>query len=197
MAALAWIILRVIPKPSRAAYPCMKVATPIASSFVIWLVGLGVSIKAFTSMKSAYLNSSYFRTAIFLVIGVVFGAVAFSQYGLESYAGSKDNKVFKQAVLEPNQPMGTPVGIFPGRVVWVHDPAATNENCDPMAEGHSYFAPENTNQDVVDAMVSEVIHSLTGTTSDSSAWDAILNSITINEEKVKLDTKPVKKYFLK
>ena len=40
--ALFWFLLRVIPKPSRAAYPCQRAAFPLASSFVIWLVGLPV-----------------------------------------------------------------------------------------------------------------------------------------------------------
>ena len=40
--ALMWFLIRVIPKPSRAAYPCQRIAFPIASQFVIWLcVGLG------------------------------------------------------------------------------------------------------------------------------------------------------------
>ena len=42
LAALLWILIRVIPKPSRAAYPCMKVAAPMASSFVLWLIGIGI-----------------------------------------------------------------------------------------------------------------------------------------------------------
>lgn len=173
LAALIWILIRIIPKPSRAAYPCMKIAAPMASSFLLWLIGLGASVKAFTKMKSAYLGSLYFKTAIYLVLGIGFGLFAVSQYGLETLAGTKDKSVCKQAVLEPNQPMGTPVGIFPGRVVWVHDPDATNENCDPMEEGNSYFEPQNNNQAVIDQMLSKAIQSLTGTTSDSEAWEAI------------------------
>lgn len=173
LAALIWILIRIIPKPSRAAYPCMKVAAPMASSFMLWLIGLGASVKAFTKMKSAYLRSSYFKTAIFLVLGIGFGLFAVSQHGLETWAGSKDKSAFRQAVLEPNQPMGTPVGIFPGRVVWVYDPDATNENCDPMEENNSYFEPQNNNQSVIDQMLSKAVQTLTGTTSDSEAWDAI------------------------
>jgi len=173
LAALIWILIRIIPKPSRAAYPCMKVAAPMASSFLLWLIGLGASVKAFTKMKSAYLSSSFFKTAIYLVLGIGFGLFAVSQHDLETWAGSKDKSAFKQAVLEPNQPMGTPIGIFPGRVVWVHDPDATNENCDPMEKGNSYFEPQNNNQNVIDQMLSQAIQSLTGTTSDSEAWDAI------------------------
>jgi hypothetical protein len=36
-AALAWFLLRVIPKPSRAAYPCQRAAFPVASAFVLWI----------------------------------------------------------------------------------------------------------------------------------------------------------------
>ena len=39
-AALVWFLIRVIPKPSRAAYPCQRAAFPLASGFVIWMVGL-------------------------------------------------------------------------------------------------------------------------------------------------------------
>ncbi len=44
LSALAWFLIRVIPKPSRAAYPCQQAAFPIASAFVIWLTGV-VAVK--------------------------------------------------------------------------------------------------------------------------------------------------------
>ena len=31
--AFIWFLIRVIPKPSRAAYPCQRVAFPLASGF--------------------------------------------------------------------------------------------------------------------------------------------------------------------
>ncbi|MBK8946146.1 MAG: DUF362 domain-containing protein [Ignavibacteriae bacterium] len=173
LAALLWIAFRVIPKPSRAAYPCVKAATPIATSFVLWLIGITASFTAFSKMKLAFSNSSYFRTVIFLFVGVIFAVLAISQDGVVSFAESQNKYIFKQAVLEPNQPMGEPVGIIPGRVVWVHNPDATNENCDPMEENHSYFHEENFNQAIVDEMLSQAIQKLTETTSDSAAWEAI------------------------
>ena len=33
LAALIWVIIRVVPKPSRAAYPCQQTAIPVATSF--------------------------------------------------------------------------------------------------------------------------------------------------------------------
>ena len=34
--ALIWFLVRVIPKPQRANYPCMKVAYPLMSGLVVW-----------------------------------------------------------------------------------------------------------------------------------------------------------------
>jgi hypothetical protein len=72
-----------------------------------------------------------------------------------------------------NSPTGEAKGIFPGRVVWVHDPEATNENCVPTAVGQAWWMPANNNQLVIDAMVSKAIKSLTGKQNDKDAWDAI------------------------
>ncbi len=45
--SLIWFLIRVIPKPSRATYPCMKETMPIASSFVIYLLSLSGSVLLF------------------------------------------------------------------------------------------------------------------------------------------------------
>jgi len=73
----------------------------------------------------------------------------------------------------PNEPIGQAKGIFPGRVVWVHNPDATNENCVPDDTTHPWFAPENNNQEVIDDMVSKALQALTGQTTDGAAWDTI------------------------
>ena len=46
--SLIWFLIRVIPNPTRAAYPCMKVAAPIASTFIVYIVGFITSIFAFS-----------------------------------------------------------------------------------------------------------------------------------------------------
>lgn len=48
LGALVWFLVRVIPKPSRATYPCQRAAFPIASGFVIYLLGpddIGVCVE--------------------------------------------------------------------------------------------------------------------------------------------------------
>ncbi len=51
-AALVWFIIRVIPKPSRAAYPCQRAAFPIASAFVLWISTSIFSLKIFRDARS-------------------------------------------------------------------------------------------------------------------------------------------------
>jgi hypothetical protein len=36
LASLIWFLIRVIPKPTRAAYPCQRMAVPLASGFIVW-----------------------------------------------------------------------------------------------------------------------------------------------------------------
>jgi hypothetical protein len=71
------------------------------------------------------------------------------------------------AQVETNAPLGQGKGIFPGRVVWVRDPAATTW------DGTTGFWWEDTNshQAVIDRMVSRSLQALTGKKSDKQAWD--------------------------
>jgi len=49
--SLLWFLVRVVPKPSRASYPCQRVAFPLASCFVVWLLGLVGSAAMFRKAK--------------------------------------------------------------------------------------------------------------------------------------------------
>jgi len=51
LVSLIWFLARVIPKPSRMRYPCMRVAAPIASTFVVYLLGLFSSLLVFKKAK--------------------------------------------------------------------------------------------------------------------------------------------------
>ncbi|HPT32164.1 MAG TPA: hypothetical protein PLW67_10005, partial [Prolixibacteraceae bacterium] len=52
--SLLWFLIRVIPKPSRAAYPCMRAAAPVASAFVLYLLGLFASAALFKKSRQHY-----------------------------------------------------------------------------------------------------------------------------------------------
>ena len=68
--ALLWFLLRVIPKPSRATYPCQRAAFPLASGFVIWLVGVTGSVAAFRRARRCLIQSRYVLCAVLLAVGI-------------------------------------------------------------------------------------------------------------------------------
>ena len=54
-----WFLFRVIPKPSRASYPCIRTAAPFMSAFVIYLLSISVSVFAFKKFRAKLLSSKY------------------------------------------------------------------------------------------------------------------------------------------
>jgi uncharacterized protein (DUF362 family) len=69
----------------------------------------------------------------------------------------------------PNHPMGVGKGIHPGRVVWVHAPGATSWD----GKTGNWWDDANTNQRVVDQMVSDSLQHLTGEATDRQAWEML------------------------
>jgi hypothetical protein len=69
-----------------------------------------------------------------------------------------------------NAPLGTAKGIYPGRVVWVHNPEATD--WDGPGNGH-WWESSHTNQAAVDRMMDEAIQSLSGEQNIAAAWDKL------------------------
>ncbi len=166
LGSLIWFLLRVIPKPSRAAYPCMKAAAPLASSFVSYLLGISAFAFVFNKAKDHFKRSKYITAVGFVVLGLVAGAWLV-------YNNSEKAIAFEAADPQPvNQPIGEGKGVFPGRVVWAHNPNATNENCKNKS-GDWWFSNTNTIQEEVNKMVSASIQQLTGTANDADAWNLI------------------------
>ncbi len=163
----AWFLIRVIPKPSRAAYPCMRAAAPLMSGFVLYLLSLGTSLLLFKNARRFLYRRRYVLFALALAGSVILSVTAFLSN--ESRAVAVTNAVLE----EPNQPIGAGVGIHPGRVVWVHNPDATNEHLVNGPFGGYWSSDENTDQAAVDRMLSDALQTLTGTTTDEDAWDAL------------------------
>jgi len=176
IASTVWFLARVIPKPSRATYPCMQATAPFMSSFVIYLLSLGTSVFAFRKSRALLLKTRYVAAAGLFVAGIVAVVVAITSNNSKTWAKNKEIV----AIHEANKPIGEAKGIFPGRVVWVWNPDATNENCknsygkaNLTTDDDGWFMDKNNNQPVIDQMLSDVIQKLTGKTSDADAWDAI------------------------
>ena len=174
LAALIWFLVRVIPKPSRAFYPCQRLATPIASGFIVWLIssiiGLVPSVFTFKLAKQRLKTAKW--TAAFLFF---FAVIAF--YIVIAYVGTRPNYA-QDAFFVPeaaNQPIGVGRGIHSGRVVWVHDPDATNSDLNG-----NWWDDQNTNPKVVDRMMSETMLRLTGETTVGAAWNAVFRYYNAN-----------------
>ncbi len=91
--ATLWFLVRVIPKPSRATYPCMQVAAPVMSGFVIWLMAVAGATFAFKKAKLKFLQAKYMAAALFVILGIV----AINLYTLDSECKNKVNR-FKNLV---------------------------------------------------------------------------------------------------
>ena len=168
LAAVVWLFIRVIPKPSRIGYPCMKVAAPIASGFILYFGGLAMSVFAFKKARERWSHQKHVYMGLLIVVGI-FGSMLF----VSSQPSDVVAKYYHE-YLNPNEPIGEAQGIFPGRVVWAWDPDATNEKCtNSYSSKDGWFLPKNNDQAVIDRMLSDVLKSLTGLESDKEIWDAI------------------------
>ncbi|MEJ2702422.1 MAG: SMP-30/gluconolactonase/LRE family protein [Sedimentisphaerales bacterium] len=185
LVSLAWFLIRVIPKPSRAFYPCQRVAFPLASGFVAWLVGLGASAAAFRKAKLSLARRRYVLALICVALSV--GALWITA----SVTGEKTVLAKPQAV---NQPMGVAKGIHPGRVVWVNDPDATDWK--GPGDGHPW-QPEHTDLGQVCTMMSRSIRELTGAATDAGAWEALFKSHNKARDKGNVGYKPGEKIVVK
>jgi hypothetical protein len=157
--SLIWFLLRVIPKPGRAAYPCMRVAAPLASTFVLWVLGAATSFLCFKKARAHFFRSRYLTAALCIAAGGIAGALLLSSPSHLSFAATK-----------AAGPIGEAKGANPGRVVWVYDSAATPWR--GLGDGH-WWESGHTSQSVVDRMLSRSLRELGGKATDSSAWDTL------------------------
>ncbi len=164
LCALVWYLVRVLPKPDRAGYPCQRVAMPVAWGFLASLAGWIVAALAVRKARRLFAKGRLFFGMFF--IG---GAVAGGLVGLIHSAERAEAYV---PLDPPNTPIGVARGLFPGRVVWAHDPAATKWD----GTNGTWWADACNDQAAIDAMVSASIRVLTATLTDAGAWDALFKA---------------------
>jgi hypothetical protein len=186
-----WFLIRVIPKPSRVHYPCMKAAAPLASSFVVYLLGITSFSFLFKKARQRIYQSRYLLGVIFIILGLAAGG--WTIYHTNALATAEPDPQPPQA---GNEPIGVAKGIFPGRVVWEYNPDATNENCTNNT-GDFWYMDKNTDQSVVNKMLSRSIHKLTGTSSDVVAWDSLFHFYNRNHERGNVGYTPGEKVAIK
>ena len=178
--ALTWFLIRVIPKPSRASYPCQRAAFPMASAFVIWLSTSVISLGLVKRGKKFISENYIFKGFLVLLMGL--GIFFFSRSIYSEYATASTSAVSDFTPTDsPNSPKGTARGIYPGRVVWVHDEDATSWN------GSSYWWSDTyTDQAVVDTMIMQSIQWLTAESNLDIAWDKLFEYFNAKRGKGKV-----------
>ena len=164
IASTIWFLIRVIPKPQRATYPCMRVAAPIMSGFVIYLMSFIGSVAAFKKAKLNFIRSNYLYGALFLLVALATSVFIISRE--TGYASAKNNIEW---IVIPNQPVGVAKGIFPGRVVWIHDPVVATWD----GTSGNWWDENVTSQSETDKMLNESLTTLTGEKTEKKAWIAL------------------------
>lgn len=167
--AFFWFLSRVIPKPIRATYPCQRAAFPLATTFVIWLLGIKAGLIAWFKLNARirHIARAAGITVVVCLLGVA--AIAANQ-AIRILGGSTFHPMWTPP--DPaNSPIGTPRGIFPGRVVWTHNTNATKWD----GNSNYWWTDANTDQATVDDLFSKAVRTLTGAGTDSDAWDALFH----------------------
>jgi hypothetical protein len=191
-----WFLIRVIPKPIRATYPCMRVSAPIMSGFVIYLLAVAGLTAISRKSKKKIFNVRYW--SMFLLLTGVIAAMAISPSNntetafqtTETRTGHEDS---------PNEPIGVPKGIFPGRVVWVWNPDAKNEKFEHNNfDNYDWFiSPQNNNEKVIGKMFHDEVLKLTGKKDTKEAWDAMFKYFNQKKQGRKIGYTKGEKIFIK
>jgi len=166
-----WFLIRVIPKPTRATYPCMQVAAPFMSGLVVYLIAVGGLTALSRRLKRKIINVRFGATMMLLTAVIVAVAIIPSPV-----SQTQEEEVLWGAAIEgPNKPFGDPKGIFPGRVVWVWNPDATNEKFERNSlDNYEFFWQlDKSNPAVISKMFQDGILKLTGEDNIAKSWDAI------------------------
>jgi hypothetical protein len=161
--ATLWFLVRVIPKPSRATYPCMQAAAPVMSGFIIWLIYMSGASMAFKKARQKVAEAKYLAAVILIMTGIGAAALFTIRTARESKAGPIE------AWYQPNVPVGNARGIHPGRVAWAHNPGTA------LWDGETGFWWEDAwnQQQKADQLLEEILVTLTGEENGSRAWDAL------------------------
>ncbi|HEX3045225.1 MAG TPA: cellulose binding domain-containing protein [Bacillota bacterium] len=167
--SLLWFLIRVVPKPSRARYPCQQAAMPLASGFVIWLLSIAGFGAAVAKARKHFRQSHWLALGLCVVIAVV------GIFGALNIPGKSVNAAFTFPD-KPNTPVGVAKGIYPGRVTFLRDARACTYN-----NSGNYWDDAYVNQAVIDSMISKSLQSLTGKSTDSEAWDALFKFYNQNK----------------
>jgi len=164
LASVIWVLIRVVPKPSRATYPCQKVAQPLAAGFIAWLLGITGATLIIRRAGHLFQRQRYVVGAICCALGILLCSITLSV--------TRDDAVSAVDFVptDPaNSPIGTGKGIHPGRVVWVYD----RQLCDQGSTNGWWWEDQRTDPEVAQRMMTEALLNLTGIDDPVESWEAL------------------------
>lgn len=164
--ALVWHLVRVLPKPGRALYPCQRVAGPLAWAFAGYVVSFVTAVVAFHRARRSFRQARY---GLAVACAVVAAGAAILHLNVSSPEAEAAPWIPTDA---PNTPIGVARGIQAGRVVWARDPSACSWN---GSTGY-WWTTNSTDQARVDGLLSHALRRLTGDAADAAAWEALFRS---------------------
>ncbi len=179
--SVVWLLLRVIPKPSRITYPCQRIAAANAVTFITWLFGTAIAAaffkKAFRKLRESRIPLGVLL--IVLALGVGTTTVMLTSYKeIKAAVRSQNTEIFTPPD-NPNEPVGVAKGIFPGRVTWAHDPDAVTYNA--SAPDGFWWEDQNTNPERVDRMFDLSLDGVSGATTAYDGWDNLFRYANIRK----------------
>lgn len=160
--ALLWFLVRVVPKPSRAAYPCQRAAAPLAGSFLLWLAALVGARLSWRHAKEHARHSRIWKAALCFAAATAAAATAIVCFPSTPAQA-------RPAIVHGS--IGVAKGIRAGRVVWVHAPDATDWA--GFSSSQHWWQTNHTDLATVEAMFSQAIRGVAGESTDAAAWEAI------------------------
>ena len=168
--SLIWFLIRVIPKPSRAAYPCQRAAFPIASAFVLWLVSLtGISLILRKAKRNLNQSKNLYSALVLILCLIVSVSISVSLSPTKLLASNASQKEKFIPTDNPNEPVGVGRGIFPGKVVWSHNPEATSWD----GSTGLWWEDDYTSYIKVYYTFIKAIMELTETDTEAESWDTL------------------------
>jgi hypothetical protein len=171
LASVIWVLIRVVPRPSRASYPCQKFAQPLAAGFIVWLLGLAGSTLIIRRTRRLFKKQRYAVGAICFAMAILL-CFATLMSDTRDVTASTDEFVPTDAA---NTPVGTGKGIHPGRVVWIYD----SELCDQGSTSGWWWDDQRTDPEVARSMMTRALLNLTGIDDPAKAWEALFKHFNL------------------
>lgn len=169
LVSLIWVLIRVVPKPSRVSYPCQKVAIPAASAFVSYFAAIFLSVATFKGAQHFLRSRRLVISSLIIVFGVTLSLLFYINSGENTFAA--DTGTFTPSDGS-NAPMGTARGINPGRVAWAYDLTACNWD----GTSDYWWSAQFNDQTKITSLLDKVVCSVANERTVNASWNVLFKN---------------------